>query len=84
MHMQFPSEMYIDYVRVYQREGISNGLTCDPPNRPTANYINKYVSIIPAGRYLTLRSHLNAYTNPNLTTWSQAGYNFPTNTLSGC
>jgi beta-glucanase (GH16 family) len=69
MHMQFPSEMYIDYVRVYQREGIPNGLTCDPPNRPTADYIN---------------NHLNAYTNPNITTWSQAGYNFPTNTLSGC
>lgn len=68
-HMQFPSEMYIDYVRVYQREGIQNGLTCDPPNRPTATYIN---------------NHLNAYTDPNITTWSQAGYNFPSNTLTGC
>ncbi|KAG0704274.1 glycoside hydrolase family 16 protein [Suillus ampliporus] len=69
MHLQFPSEMYIDYVRVYQREGIKNGVTCDPPNRPTATYIN---------------NHLNAYTNPNLTTWTQAGYSFPSNTLTGC
>ncbi|KAG1906505.1 glycoside hydrolase family 16 protein [Suillus fuscotomentosus] len=69
MHMQFPSEMYIDYVRVYQREGVQNGLTCDPPNRPTADYIN---------------NHLNAYTDPNITTWAQGGYQFPTNTLTGC
>jgi hypothetical protein len=46
MHLQFPSEMYVDYVRVYQREGIQNGVTCDPPNRPTATYIQKYAPLI--------------------------------------
>ncbi|KAI0284022.1 glycoside hydrolase family 16 protein [Russula aff. rugulosa BPL654] len=65
-HMQFPSEMYIDYIRVYQRSDVSNGVGCSPPNRPTANYIN---------------SHINAYSNANLTTWTQAGYTFPQNSL---
>lgn len=44
-HMQFPSRMYVDYVRVYQRSGVSNGVGCDPPNHPTANYINRYTSL---------------------------------------
>jgi hypothetical protein len=43
-HLVFPSMMYVDYVRVYQRSGVHNGLTCDPSNRPTANYINKCAS----------------------------------------
>ncbi|TFK73610.1 glycoside hydrolase family 16 protein [Pluteus cervinus] len=69
-HLQFPSKMYIDYVRIYQKEGIRDGLTCDPSSRPTSDYISK---------------HMNAYTNPNLTTWSQAGNTFPRNSeLHGC
>ncbi|TFK40642.1 glycoside hydrolase family 16 protein [Crucibulum laeve] len=69
-HLTFPSTMYIDYVRVYQRQGVKNGVTCDPPNMPTADYIEK---------------HLQAYTNPNLTTWAQAGNTFPRNSLyDGC
>lgn len=44
MHMEFPAQMLIDYVRVYQREGTgTSGYTCDPSSRPTADYINKYV-----------------------------------------
>lgn len=43
-HLVFPSTMYIDYVRVYQRAGTEDGLTCDPPNRPTAQYIEECVS----------------------------------------
>ena len=40
--IQFPAKMYIDYVRVYQREDVGqHGITCDPPNYPTADYINK-------------------------------------------
>ncbi|WVQ80501.1 hypothetical protein IAT38_002606 [Cryptococcus sp. DSM 104549] len=39
---------------------------CDPEDRPTKAYID---------------SHMNAYSNPNLTTWAQAGYNFPKNSL---
>jgi beta-glucanase (GH16 family) len=65
--LQFPSTMYVDYVRLYQREGLQNALTCDPPGYPTAAYIN---------------SHLNAYTNANLTTWAQAGYQFPLNRMT--
>ncbi|KAJ7790537.1 glycoside hydrolase family 16 protein [Mycena olivaceomarginata] len=69
-HMVFPAEMFIDYVRVYQRPGVKDGLTCNPPNYPTADYINR---------------HIEAYTNPNLTTWAQAGYTFPRNSLyDGC
>ncbi|EGX46454.1 hypothetical protein AOL_s00109g26 [Orbilia oligospora ATCC 24927] len=57
--------MYIDYVRIYQPEG-SEMITCDPPGYPTTEYIKK---------------HMNAYTNPNITSWSKAGYTFPKNTL---
>ncbi|KAF9239885.1 glycoside hydrolase family 16 protein [Melanogaster broomeanus] len=67
VHLQLPSSMYIDYVRVYQREGLQNGLTCDPPNYPTSAYIN---------------SHLNTYSNPNIRTWEQGGYTFPPNRMS--
>ena len=32
-----------------------------------------------------LLSHLPAYSNPNYTTWEQAGYNFPRNSqYNGC
>ncbi|KNZ80895.1 Beta-glucan synthesis-associated protein SKN1 [Termitomyces sp. J132] len=69
-HLQFPSKMYVDYVRVYQREGTKNGITCDPPDHPTSTYIQK---------------HIQAYSNPNLTTWAQAGNFFPRNSLfNGC
>lgn len=40
-HLQFPAKMYIDYVRVYQRDGVKNGVTCNPPHRPTSDYIQK-------------------------------------------
>ena len=40
-HLVFPALMYVDYVRIYQRRGISNGITCDPPSRPTSDYINR-------------------------------------------
>ncbi|KAF3904738.1 hypothetical protein ABW20_dc0100930 [Dactylellina cionopaga] len=63
--LEFPTTMYIDYVRIYQPEG-DEMITCDPPGYPTTEYIQK---------------HLNAYTNPNLTSWESAGYSFPQNTL---
>lgn len=57
MHLQFPSKMYVDYVRVYQREDVSfDGTSCDPPSRPTAEYIQKCVSLAePSERILTWR-----------------------------
>jgi beta-glucanase (GH16 family) len=68
-HLVFPGKMYVDYVRVYQRDGVSQ-ITCDPDNRPTAKYI---------------QDHLPAYSNPNFTTWAQAGYGFPHNEkYDGC
>jgi hypothetical protein len=43
-HMVFPARMYIDYVRIYQREGASpDALSCDPKSHPTADYINSCV-----------------------------------------
>lgn len=44
MHMQFPAQMYIDYVRVYQREDSPN-MGCDPSSHPTADYITAYVTL---------------------------------------
>lgn len=87
-HLQFPAKMYIDYVRVYQREGVKNGVTCDPPNRPTTAYIEKLVTCSlpfpPIAEACCIR-HIQAYTNPNLTTWAQAGNTFPRNSLyDGC
>ncbi|KAJ3552544.1 hypothetical protein NM688_g4097 [Phlebia brevispora] len=76
--MVFPSEMLVDYVRVYQRSDSLN-VGCDPPRFPTADYINR---------------HPEAYSNPNLTYWSDtkpglglgAGYPWPKNSLyeGGC
>ncbi|ODN74370.1 hypothetical protein L202_06781 [Cryptococcus amylolentus CBS 6039] len=43
---------------------------CDPSDRPTASYIE---------------NHLEAYSNPNWTTWEEAGYSWPKNSLiDGC
>jgi len=67
--MNFPSELHIDYVRVYQRKGQTN-VGCDPKDYPTADYINR---------------HMNVYTNPNLTSWTGAGYSRPKNSqYDGC
>ena len=47
-HMTFPAYMYVDYVRVYQREGLDTdqSIGCDPSKRPTADYIAKYVFVV--------------------------------------
>ena len=60
-HLVWPAHMLVDYIRVYQRPGIG-AMGCDPADHPTADYIN---------------NHANAYANPNLTTWAQAGYGMP-------
>ncbi|KAF8987327.1 beta-glucan synthesis-associated [Cyathus striatus] len=60
--MIFPAELKFDYVRVYQRKGQSN-VGCNPKDYPTMDYIN---------------NHLEAYQNPNVTTWS---WPKPTNSL---
>lgn len=32
--MTFPAEMRVDYIRVWQRKGLSNAVGCDPPSKP--------------------------------------------------
>ncbi|TIB38904.1 hypothetical protein E3P86_01376 [Wallemia ichthyophaga] len=61
----FPSVMSVDWVRVYQPAGKRN-VGCDPVEMPTASYIAR---------------HLDAYSNPNLTTWEQYGGEWPLNAL---
>ena len=41
--LNFPAELLVDYVRVYQRKGQQN-IGCDPAARPTAQYINDHLS----------------------------------------
>lgn len=65
----FPSEMLIDYVRVYQRKSAISeySISCNPPDFPTTDYIN---------------AHQEAYMNPNKTIWE---YEKPRNSLyDGC
>ncbi|OCH96052.1 glycoside hydrolase family 16 protein [Obba rivulosa] len=65
-HLTFPTSMKVDYIRVYQDPNNIN-IGCDPPDFPTAAYINEYIE---------------AYTNPNLTTWrNDYGQPFPKNKL---
>jgi len=52
-HLTFPAIMSVDWIRVYQPKNAIN-IGCDPPDFPTAAYIEQYIE---------------AYTNPNLTTW---------------
>lgn len=40
--LEFPAEMLIDYVRVYQRKGQTN-IGCDPVDYPTAEYIANHL-----------------------------------------
>ncbi|KAM0755637.1 glycoside hydrolase family 16 protein [Meredithblackwellia eburnea MCA 4105] len=63
--LPFPAHMRVDYVRVYQRTD-ANNIGCDPPEMPTAQYI---------------QDHLPAYTNRNFTTWAEAGYAWPKNSM---
>ena len=41
-NLPFPATMLIDYVRVYHPKGSKN-IGCDPPDFPTAKYINTYI-----------------------------------------
>jgi len=61
----FPTIMYVDYVRWYQKPG-QNLVTCDPPGYETTDYI---------------RNHPEAYQNYNLTKWSETSYPWPKHQL---
>ncbi|PPQ99336.1 hypothetical protein CVT24_009150 [Panaeolus cyanescens] len=64
-NLQFPTYMSVDYIRVYQRKDAIN-IGCDPKDFPTAKYIETYKE---------------AYTNPNLTIWSDFKQPWPKNRL---
>ncbi|GAC98949.1 glycoside hydrolase [Pseudozyma hubeiensis SY62] len=53
-HLNWPAQMLVDYVRVWQVEGEEN-VGCDPESAPTAAYIE---------------AHKEAYFNANKTLWS--------------
>lgn len=86
-HLVFPVVMSIDWIRVYQDpDHISYG--CDPDDYPTAAYINEYVLFLMIE--VSFDSHplcyryLEAYTNPNLTTWrDDFKQPFPKNSFLG-
>ncbi|KAI0920890.1 hypothetical protein AcW2_006028 [Taiwanofungus camphoratus] len=66
--MPFPVHLRVDYIRVYQPQGAIN-IGCDPPDFPTAAYIDEYIE---------------AYTDPNLTTWrGDFGQEWPKNSFLG-
>ena len=83
-----PAHMDIDWIRVYQPRGSYN-VGCDPPEMPTLKYINECVlaSHLRAEDSLTdaVRSNIEAYTNPNLTVFSdmKGSPQFPGNRLLG-
>lgn len=67
-NLVFPTSMYIDYVRVYQKKGELN-IGCDPVEYPTQAYITEYIE---------------AYSNPNITTWvDDYKQPFPKNSFLG-
>lgn len=55
----FPAVMKLDYVRVYQRDGQEDRISCDPEDHPTAKYI---------------ADHIDVYTNMNYTVFPQEKY----------
>lgn len=67
--MTFPAFMAIDYVRVYQKDGQTDRITCDPVDHPTADFIN---------------THPELYNNVNLTAFPRDTYTWPKNKLQGC
>lgn len=64
-----PATMRFDWVRIYQDPG-KVSVTCDPEGYETTAYIRK---------------HPAAFSNPNLTLWSQTDHPWPKNSLvDGC
>ncbi|KAG2013318.1 beta-glucan synthesis-associated protein [Coprinopsis cinerea AmutBmut pab1-1] len=65
-NLVFPQRMRIDYIRVYQPVDAIN-IGCNPKDFPTTDYIER---------------HMEAYSNPNLTTWrDDYGLPFPKNSF---
>lgn len=70
--MQFPGEMLIDYVRVYQRKGEIN-VGCDPKDYPTKKYIDDHLQAY-TGEHWILPFWLAVVdvsrADVNMTTWT--------------
>ena len=59
---------------------------CDPPDFPTAAYINEYVQSVSSSAVESdcFCRYIEAYTNPNLTTWrDDFKQPFPKNSFLG-
>jgi len=65
--LTFPAYLRVDYVRVYQPAGSKMTTSCSPDDWPTYEYI---------------QNNIDAYSNPNLTTWKEYGGTFPDNRLT--
>ncbi|CAD6883961.1 unnamed protein product [Tilletia controversa] len=65
--MTFPAPFLVDYVRVYQRDGGDDKISCDPPDHPTADYI---------------ASHPDLYQNRDLISYRASNYSWPKNTYN--
>ena len=82
-HLVFPAQMRVDYIRVYQDVDAIN-IGCNPKNFPTEDYINQFVyCLLPlcVTDFASWR-YIEAYTNPNLTTWrGDYGQPFPKNSF---
>ncbi|KAH7885927.1 glycoside hydrolase family 16 protein [Phlebopus sp. FC_14] len=82
-HLAFPATMRIDWIRVYQPKNAIN-IGCDPKDFPTAAYINQCVVSGSCDSWLMASRYMEAYTNPNLTTWrGDYGQPFPKNSFLG-
>lgn len=67
----WPNIMLVDWVRVYQPSDEIN-IGCDPPDMPTAAYINKHLEAYCKFTIcVSTLTHTNSLANPNLTTWDQ-------------
>ncbi|KAJ9479565.1 putative Beta-glucan synthesis-associated protein KRE6 (putative) [Pseudozyma hubeiensis] len=43
--IEFPAAMKVDYIRVYQRDGQEDRISCDPADHPTAKYIQDHIDV---------------------------------------
>lgn len=64
--IRFPARMRVDYVRLYQKASEEPKLSCDPPDHPTAKYIN---------------DHADLYFNPNHSDFPKEMFKWPKNRL---
>lgn len=86
--LTYPAQFLVDYVRVYQIEGQTAKVTCDPTGTSgtlDVGYIADYYCLLdfPTKDYIT--AHSAAYGDATVRTWAGAGYTPPTNSqVDGC